>query len=107
MDAEPRPVCGNGIVETGATDLVFETPAHPYTEALLSAIPVPAVGPAVRRRRIILQGEIPNAVKPPKGCKFVTRCPIAQERCRADRPALRPLADGRQVACHFPREETP
>ncbi|MEZ5793226.1 ABC transporter ATP-binding protein [Albidovulum sp.] len=95
------------IVETGATDLVFETPAHPYTEALLSAIPVPAVGPAVRRRRIILQGEIPNAVKPPKGCKFVTRCPIAQERCRADRPALRPLADGRQVACHFPREETP
>ena len=89
------------IVETGATDAVFGQPAHPYTEALLSAIPVPKVG--ARRERIILTGEIPSPVDPPKGCKFVTRCPIAAEICRADRPVLRPLGDGRTVACHFPR----
>ena len=89
------------IMETGETDAVFDRPAHPYTAALVSAIPVPAVG-AARKARIILEGEIPSPVDPPKGCKFSTRCPIVQDVCRVDRPLLRPLPDGRSVACHFP-----
>ncbi len=88
------------ILETGATDPVFEHPAHPYTKALISAIPVPRV--AARRQRIVLTGEIPSAANPPAGCKFVTRCPIAADLCRAERPRLAPLPDGRSVACHFP-----
>ncbi len=90
------------IVEDAPTDPLFARPAHPYTQALLSAIPEPHVGRAGGRDRIILQGEIPSPLNPPKGCKFSTRCPFAQDRCRAERPVLRPLADGRQVACHFP-----
>ena len=88
------------IVETGGAEAVFERPAHPYTEALISAIPVPDPGRA--RSRIVLQGEIPSPAAMPAGCKFVTRCPIAQPRCRAERPALLPLPDGRLAACHYP-----
>ncbi len=90
------------IVETGASDRLFERPAHPYTRALVSAVPVPSVGPEARRDRVILRGEIPSPLDPPSGCLFHTRCPAVQDRCRIDRPALTRQADGRQVACHFP-----
>ncbi|CAM5365412.1 ABC transporter ATP-binding protein [Mycolicibacterium aubagnense] len=90
------------IVELGQTDLLFRRPAHPYTQALLSAIPVPRLAANRKRERILLKGEIPSPADPPSGCRFHPRCPAAQERCRTERPALTQLADSRQVACHFP-----
>ncbi|MER8873154.1 ATP-binding cassette domain-containing protein [Mesorhizobium sp. M0814] len=90
------------VVEIGNTDDVFERPAHPYTEALVSSIPVQETR-AECRPRILLKGDMPSSLDPPKGCKFSTRCPIVQDRCRAERPLLRFLPGGRQVACHFPK----
>ena len=87
------------IVEQGATPDVFARPAHPYTAALLSTNPV--VDPAKRRTRIVLQGEIPSVVDPPSGCRFHTRCPQVEDRCRTDVPALRDV-EGREIRCHFP-----
>ena len=86
------------IVEQGDPDLLFATPAHPYTQALVSAIPEP------RRRgagRILLKGDPPNLVARPSGCAFHTRCPIAVAECGQVQPRLRSLADGRRVACHL------
>jgi len=74
-------------------------PAHPYTKALVSAIPT--VAARARRTRIILQGDPPSPIDIPSGCAFHTRCPIAVERCRSEKPALRQLADGRHAACHL------
>ena len=91
------------IVEAGPTDLIFDRPAHPYSEALLSAIPAPRARGTGPNERIILRGDPPSPLDPPVGCKFSTRCPIVDERCRSERPQLRPLSDGRSVACHFPR----
>ncbi|MCB9948459.1 MAG: ATP-binding cassette domain-containing protein [Rhodospirillaceae bacterium] len=89
------------IVETGETDALYSRPAHPYTEALLSAIPQP--GRRARGNRILLEGELPSPLDPPRGCKFSTRCRYAQARCRTDRPAPTAIAGGsRTVACHFP-----
>jgi dipeptide transport system ATP-binding protein len=87
------------IVESGPRDAIFGAPQHPYTQALLSA--TPTVDAAARRRRIILQGELPSPLKPPGGCAFHTRCPEAIARCREERPLLRPLqqAPAQQVAC--------
>ncbi len=84
------------IVEQGEAESLFASPAHPYTRALVSAIPVP--GP--RRERLLLQGDPPNPVDVPEGCAFHTRCPFATSQCRALAPPLRELADGRLVACH-------
>jgi len=86
------------IVEIGDKKTVYGRPLHPYTEALLAAVPV--ARPGLRRRRAAVQGEIPSAMNPPSGCSFHTRCPLAIDRCRVDAPVLRTV-DGRQVACHL------
>ena len=89
------------IVESGRSADVWEQPAHPYTSALLAAAPVADPKLARRRAKNILQGELPSPLNPPGGCSFHARCPIAQERCSVERPALRHLSDGRAVACHY------
>ncbi len=88
------------IVEYADKRALFSRPRHPYTQALLSAIPVPE--PALRRQRVILQGDVPSPIDPPSGCRFRTRCPHARERCAAEEPRL-----DEGVACHFWREITP
>jgi len=91
------------VVETGPTDTLFRHPAHPYTEALMSAVPVAHAGEA-RRERIILRGAGPRPLRPPPGCRFHTRCPKVGDRCRSERPLLRDVGDGRIAACHYPNE---
>ena len=86
------------IVELGETRALYYTPRHPYTEALMSAIPVP--DPDAELRPILLAGERPDPANPPAGCRFHTRCRYADARCRVETPALRPIADGHFVACH-------
>jgi peptide/nickel transport system ATP-binding protein len=88
------------IVETGEAEALYARPHHPYTRALLSAIPQPHN--RGKRERILLKGEIPSPLSPPPGCKFSTRCPHATDLCRQSRPALSALNDGREVACHYP-----
>src|SRR5262249_10969255 len=83
------------IVEVGGTRRVLHRPAHHYSAALLAANPV--LDPRRRQRRIVLKGELPSPLNPPPGCRFHTRCPAAQARCRAEVPLLRPLSDGHHV----------
>ncbi len=88
------------LAEIGPRETIFSSPLHPYTEALLSAVPVP--DPRARRRsRILLKGEVPSPVNPPSGCRFHTRCPLAIDRCKVEVPQLREVAPGRMVACHL------
>src|SRR5246500_5202477 len=94
-----------GIVETAETDALFAAPLHPYSRALLSAIPVPK--PQAKRARIILQGEMPSALNPPSGCRFHTRCPFAVERCRIEAPQLIASAGRHLTACHRTDELPP
>ncbi|MFT4268949.1 MAG: ATP-binding cassette domain-containing protein [Xenophilus sp.] len=88
------------VVEHGARDSVWRAPLHPYTQALVSAAPV-ARPQAARRQRILLQGDPPNPLNPPPGCRFHNRCPLAAARCREEAPALRPAGEGHWVACHL------
>jgi len=87
------------IVEYADTRSIFTNAQHPYTEALLAAVPVP--DPAIKRKKIVLQGDVPSPVKPPSGCHFHTRCPYAVERCKVEVPSLREIAPGHQVSCHL------
>ncbi len=87
------------IVELADKRLLFTSPQHPYTEALLSAVPVP--DPTVQRSRVILLGDVPSPINPPPGCRFHTRCPYAWERCRAEEPALKEVRPGHLAACHL------
>jgi peptide/nickel transport system ATP-binding protein len=88
------------IVELGPKRQIFASPRHPYTEALLSAVPVP--DPGASRQRIILRGDVPSPIDPPAGCRFHTRCPYAFDRCRAEEPLLKLTAGGHYAACHLP-----
>jgi oligopeptide transport system ATP-binding protein len=88
------------IVEIAPSRDLYTTPRHPYTEALLSAVPIP--DPTVKRKRVVLEGDVPNPINPPLGCHFHPRCPRAQERCKVEAPVLREMAPGCQAACHFP-----
>jgi peptide/nickel transport system ATP-binding protein len=92
------------IVELAPAEALFLAPAHPYTAALISAVPLARRSGVDRPRRIVLQGDVPNPTDPPSGCRFHPRCSHAQARCREERPPLRAVAPGRQVACHFPLE---
>lgn len=87
------------VVESAPARVLLRTPKHPYTQALISA--VPTVDPATRRQRLLLAGETPSPLAPPPGCPFHPRCPVAVERCRADLPALRTVAAGHAAACHL------
>ncbi|HHU13126.1 MAG TPA: dipeptide ABC transporter ATP-binding protein [Clostridiaceae bacterium] len=87
------------IVEIGDKESVFDKPSHPYTKALLSAVPV--ADPDYRMNRIVLAGDIPSPANPPSGCKFRTRCPYAMERCAKEVPVLANIDDGHEVACHL------
>ena len=88
------------IVEMTDKTRLFTTPLHPYTEALLSAVPIPKTG-AKSRKRIILKGDVPSPIKPPSGCHFHTRCPYVHARCRAEAPVLREIEPGHVAACHL------
>ncbi|MCY0901214.1 MAG: peptide ABC transporter substrate-binding protein, partial [Firmicutes bacterium] len=87
------------MAELASSDELFGNPMHPYTQALLSAVPVP--NPRVKRDRTVLQGDLPSPANPPSGCVFHTRCPLARERCQQEVPQWREIRKAHMVACHF------
>ena len=91
------------VVELSPSDALYERPIHPYTEALLSAVPIPHAEASARRERIVLRGDVPSAIAPPPACRFHTRCPYATEICRTVEPPLVDYGGGHVAACHHPR----
>jgi oligopeptide transport system ATP-binding protein len=89
------------LVELTSSEELYENPLHPYTKALLSAIPIPDPPLERQRQRILLEGDVPSPANPPKGCNFSTRCPFAQDRCRQVEPEFRLVGGGHWVACHL------
>jgi oligopeptide/dipeptide ABC transporter ATP-binding protein len=89
------------VAEVGPSAELYEAPAHPYTHSLLSAVPIADPRRERARVRILLQGDVPSPANPPNGCRFHPRCPLAQDICRNETPALKTIAPGHEVACHF------
>ena len=89
------------VMELTSGDELYEKPLHPYAQALISAAPIPKPKVDRQRERILLTGEVPSPINPPKGCNFCTRCKYATERCRTEEPILKAAGGGHMVACHM------
>jgi peptide/nickel transport system ATP-binding protein len=95
------------LVEVADKDAVYDSPAHPYTQALLSAVPIPDPEIEAHRKRVMVKGDVPNLIDPQPGCRFASRCPFAKDRCREESPVLRSIGEGHEAACHFVGELPP
>ena len=96
------------ITETAALHELYDAPKHPYTGALLSAVPVPNPDIGRARQRIVLEGDVPSPINPPSACRFHPRCPrFVEGHCDVEEPLLRPLAATQEAACHYPLERWP